>query len=360
MYSQNEKAIIWLSNFESLTYVKTAKLLSLYSNAKDILNNLETDKQIITKIVGYKIYNQMISYDLSKLENYINSLNNAGIKCITIESELYPESLKNINQPPILLFAKGDLSLLNKTGIAVVGTRNPTSYGKNVTEEYAKFFAENNIVVISGLATGVDKISHETALRVNGKTIAVLAGGFNKIYPPTNTNLAKEIVEKGLVITEYPPDVIPTKYSFPFRNRIIAGLSEAVVLTETALKSGSFHTKNFAIEQGKNVYAIPCNINNARTEGNNQLIKFSQALITTNPEDVFKSLGLALKKTQKEEKIISSEPEQIILKVLSDGEKNIEELQFETKLELKSLNSCLTMLQIRGLIKKLPGNQFSL
>lgn len=360
MYTENEKAIIWLSLFDSLTYIKTAKLVALYQEPKQIILNLIKDKQKIRDIVGEDTYNQMINFDFSLLNSYINNLTNQNIKCITRYSTNYPEKLLNINLSPVLLFAKGDVSLLNKPAVAVVGTRTPTAYGRDVAGQYSKAFAKSGLVVVSGLASGVDKIAHETTLKENGKTIAVLGSGFDMIYPAINENLAREIGEKGLLISEFKPNVKATKYSFPFRNRIISALSDSVLIVETGEKSGTFHTKNYAIEQGKNVFAIPCNINNSRTVGNNILLKSGQALMTTSPKDILDTYNLS--KFSFEEKKVEQTTitEKLVLDFLSDGNKSIEELQEFTKLELKNLNSCLTLLQIRGLIKKLPGNQFSL
>lgn len=365
MYSNNEKVLIWMSMFDGMTNTKAHKLLSFYPNPIDIFKKLIADGSTIKKVVGEEVYFKMLNIDNNEIKNYIQNLSDRGIKCVTILSEEYPEKLREIPDAPYILFCKGDVSLLFKRGIAIVGTRQPTAYARGVTEEFAKALAEKGLVIVSGLASGVDKISHETALKVGGRTIAVLAGGFNVIYPAMNTNLAKEIEEKGLLVTEYRPDVSATKFSFPNRNRIISAISDATLITEAGEKSGALHTKNFAIEQGKLVFAIPGNINNVKAVGSNKILKDMQGAMVLEPNDILLQMHIPLVSVyEKKEVKISQQQgdvsETLILKALQDGEQTLETLQEITKLETKTLNSCLTIMQIRGLIKKLPGNSYSI
>ena len=359
MYSQDEKALIWLTLFNNLSLTKSKKLLSHFIKPSLILENVELNNPEIPKIVGDEIYERMQKSDKNLLESYINNLGQKNITCLTIKSENYPKSLKNLNENPLVLFCKGDISLLNTRSLAIVGTRFPTAYGRFVTEKFAKTLAENNLTIISGLASGVDKIAHEQALKCGGKTIAVLGGGFDNMYPAMNTNLSEEIAEKGLLVSEYRPNVFPTSYTFPFRNRIIAGLSEGVLITEAGEKSGALHTKNYALEFGREVFVVPGNINNIKCLGTNRIIKSMQGACVTEPEDILIKLGIDAKVKQVET-VQTNITEKLILTALEDGEQTLENLQEITKLETKTLNSCLTMLQIRGLIRKLPGNIYSI
>lgn len=359
MYSSNEKSIIWLTLFEQLTPAKISKLITLYDEPKYLIDNLIKDKQNIVKIVGEDLYHKMITTDAKLLGNYIENLTAKNIKCVTIYSENYPEKLQQISEKPVILFCKGDLSLLKEKAVSIVGTRNPTAYGRTVTEEFAKALAKKGLVIISGLASGVDKIAHETALDVGGKTIAVLGGGFDQIYPAMNTNLAQKIAENGLLISEYRPNVSATKYTFPYRNRIISALSDGVLITEAGEKSGSLHTKNYAIEQGKELFVVPANINNIRAIGSNRVLKSLQGALVTEPDDILLRLGLSIGEVKQIKTIQTNLTEQQILDALQDSNQTFENLQEITKLETKMLNSCLTMLQIRGLIKKLAGNEYS-
>lgn len=360
MYSQDEKAIIWLSLFNNLSLIKAKKLLNMFIKPYLILENVELKNPEIAKVVGDELFNQMYETGKNVLESFINNLNQKNIICVTIKSENYPNKLKNLDENPIILFCKGDLSLLKTKSVAIVGTRFPTSYGRFITEKFSKTLAEHNLTIVSGLAAGVDSIAHQQALKNGGKTIAVLGGGFDNIYPAMNSNLANEIVEKGLLISEYRPNVFPTSYTFPFRNRIIAGLSDGVLITEAGEKSGALHTKNYALEYGREVFVIPGNINNPKCIGTNRIIKSMQGACVTEPEDILIKLGINAEIKQKIETVQTSMTEKLILNALEDGEKSLENLQDTTKLEIKTLNSCLTMLQIRGLIRKLPGNIYAI
>lgn len=361
MYNQNEKAIIWLSLFDKLSLAKQKALMAIFEEPKQIFSCLLTHKAEIQKVVGEDVYYKMLATDESLLESYIDNLNSAKITCITAISKYYPDKLKYLKDSPLILFAKGDLSLLSGPAVAIVGTRTPTAYGRETTSLYAEKLAKNGFTIVSGLASGVDKFAHEGALKVHGKTIAVLGGGFNNIYPAMNTNLAKTIAEQGLLLSEYRPSVFATKYTFPVRNRIISGLSDAVLITEAGLKSGALHTKNYAKDQGKPVFVPPANINNTRAVGTNNLLKNHEAFLTTTPDDIINHFGIVpAQEVQAPKHIQISLTEKLILDALEDKNQSFDELQAITKLESKNLNSCLTMLQIRGLIKKLPGNEFSL
>ena len=359
-YTQNEKAIIWLSLFEKLTLVKAKMLLSQYSEPKQIIENLEKDKNQIIKIVGESIYYKMLKADQGILNSYLDKLQSQGIICLTIASSNFPEKLMEIKEAPIILFTKGDLGLLNKKAVAIVGTRKPTAYGRELSATFAQKLSKNGVVIVSGLASGVDKFAHEASVK-SGKTIAVLGGGFNHIYPAMNTNLAEEIAKKGLLITEYRPDIAPTKYSFPFRNRIISALSDGVFIAEAGAKSGALYTKDYALKQGKLVFVAPANINNPRAEGSNNVLKNREGIMVTCPEDILASIGVMGQAEEPQQQTVQlSVDDQAILSAIEDKPQTFDELQNITKLPSKILSSCLTMLQIRGLIKKLPGNEYSL
>lgn len=362
MYNENEKAIIWLTLFEKLSLPKAKVLLSLYYEPKEILQNLEKDEVAITKIVGKEIYAKMLESDEKLLNSYIENLTKQGIVCLTIASPNFPAKFMGIKESPIMIFAKGNLDLLNQKSVAIVGTRNPSAYGREVAEKYATALAKSGLVVVSGLASGVDKIAHENTLKANGKTIAVLGGGFDCIFPAMNTNLAKDVANQGLLISEYRPNLFATKYTFPFRNRLISALSEAVFVAEAGEKSGALYTSSYALQQGKVVFCVPSNINNVRAVGTNLLLKNHEAILTLSPSDILAHCGVsdgAEKTTKKELPPQTNMTENIILEALQDKTQSFDELQILTKLEPKNLNSCLTLMQIRGLIKKLPGNEFS-
>ena len=289
----------------------------------------------------------------------INNMGDNGIVVLSQEDEDYPKAMLDLEDAPKILYAKGDLSLLNKKGIAIVGTRMPSNYGTYVTNKFAEDLAKAGLVIISGLAYGVDSISHKKALEVGGKTIAVLGGGFDHIYPEAHTNLAKEISEKGLLISEYPPTARPTKFSFPRRNRIIAGLSMGVLITEAGAKSGTIHTKEFALDYGRDLFAVPGNINSSKSELPNALIKSGQAECVLSGKDILEYYGIDIEKENKKTISLNFD-EQLILDILKDGEKDFDEIAKKSNISVNILNSYLTTLEIRGLIKRMPAKTYML
>ncbi|MBR3255207.1 MAG: DNA-processing protein DprA [Clostridia bacterium] len=208
------------------------------------------------------------------------------IKTISVESPKYPEKLKHIYDPPKVLYVLGNEKILNNTGIAIVGCREATEYGKKAATYFAYNLANKGINIISGLAKGIDSYSHIGALQAKGKTIAVIGSGLDIIYPKENKKLAQEIIKTGgAIITEYPIGTKPEKEHFPARNRIISGLSNSVLVVEAKEKSGSLITADFAMEQGKDVYVVPGNINSLNSVGTNNLIK-DGAILVNNYKDI--------------------------------------------------------------------------
>ena len=209
------------------------------------------------------------------------------IEEISINSNEYPKVLKNIYDPPLKLYILGNKDILKQKGIAIVGSRNATEYGKKVAFKFARELSEKGINIISGLAVGIDTYAHIGALQEKsmGKTIAVLGSGLDEIYPKQNIELAKQIIKyEGCIISEYPLGTRPQRINFPQRNRIISGLSKGVLIVEAGEKSGSLITADFAIEQGKEVFAIPGNIMNQNSIGTNNLIKQGAKLVTSYKE----------------------------------------------------------------------------
>lgn len=206
------------------------------------------------------------------------------IEEISIESKEYPEQLREIYDAPLKLYALGNKEILKQTGIAIVGSRNATEYGKKVALQFAKDLSKNGINIISGLALGIDTCAHLGTLNSDsvGKTIAVLGGGLDEIYPKQNVELAKQIIKnRGCIISEYPLETKPEKLHFPQRNRIISGLSKGVLIVEASEKSGSLITADFALEQGREVFAVPGNISSFTSVGTNNLIKQGAKLVAS-------------------------------------------------------------------------------
>ncbi|MCK9575541.1 MAG: DNA-processing protein DprA [Clostridia bacterium] len=359
VYSEQDKALIWLNTF-GLSLKKQNSLLAFFSSPKDLKINFNNYRSKITEIVGAETYDK-ISYALedSYLKVHITGLERNGIIAVTILSKEYPSLLKNTDSPPNVLYCKGDINLLNSECIAIVGTRKCTRYGREATTLFANELSHAGFTIVSGLALGIDEIAHETTLTANGKTIAVLGGGLNEIYPALNTQLANRIFEKGLVISEYLPNEKPTNYTFPLRNRIIAGLSKGVLITEAGETSGALHTKEYANEYGRDIFVIPGNIFSSASKGTNRIIKTLQASIVTSPDDILNLYGKQKKELKPEQIMQLNFMEQIVLNIIGEDEVAYEELLNKSGLEAKKLNTLLTTMQIRGIIKKLQGNIFA-
>ncbi|MBV7503748.1 DNA-processing protein DprA [Bacillus sp. sid0103] len=220
------------------------------------------------------------------IRDQIRQYETNDITVITIMDKEYPPLLKEIYQPPWALFAKGDLSLLEKDPkLAVVGSRQATQYGKNAIRLIFPQLIDNGVLIVSGLARGIDALAHEYAIKNGGNTIAVIAGGFYHIYPKENLNLALEMMKNQLVLSEYPPDTKPLRWHFPSRNRIISGLSKGTLIIEAKRKSGSLITANFAVNEGRDVFSLPGSIFNPYSIGANELIQQGAKLVK-DAEDI--------------------------------------------------------------------------
>lgn len=222
----------------------------------------------------------------------IRQFNNNGIEAISILDKNYPALLKEIYQPPWVLFVKGNLNLLDKQPkLAVVGSRQATQYGKNAIRLMFPRLVEKGLVIVSGLATGIDTLAHEYAMKNGGNTIAVIAGGLYHVYPKENSELAREMMKTQLVVSEYPPDTKPMRWHFPARNRIISGMSNGTFIIEAKRKSGSLITANYAVNEGREVFSLPGSIFNPSSLGTNDLIKQGAKLVMSS-EDILEELRL--------------------------------------------------------------------
>ncbi len=364
---EKRNLIILLSQFD-LTSARIEKVVDFLLENPSIakFKNTKFPKDILPEEQANEI---KAHADELMVENYIKSLLDRGIKITTIADDDFPSKLQFLNDRPVILYYMGDLSLAGENSIAIVGTRKPTSYGRMATEKFAIALAKAGVVIVSGLAYGVDSIAHLACLEVGGKTIAVLGGGFDHIYPVQHQSIAKEIAEKGLLISEFRPKRKATTYTFPIRNRIIAGLSDGVLITEAGFKSGTIHTKEYALEYGKNLYAIPGNIDCENSQLTNDIIKTGQGQCVISPDDIICdfngqiSFNFNEKSDKNSVKTIFeclNDEEKAIVEVLQNGMTSIDELSEKVKISAKSINTCLTTLEIRGIIKRLPAGMICL
>jgi DNA processing protein len=280
---------------------------------------------------------------------------------LTPSDKLFPTRLLTISEPPKQLFYLGDLEkALQSPCLAVVGSRKVTPYGRAVTDKLVREAVRQGITVISGLALGVDALAHHAALAEHGTTIAVMPCGLDRIYPTSHHQLAEQILRSGgVLVSEYPAGTEPYKTNFIARNRIVAGLADAVLITEAAIKSGTLHTANFALEQGKTVMAVPGNITSELSGGTNNLIKSGAAPIT-EVRDILSAMGLEQINQKKIRPIGETEQESMILELLFAGVSEANELLHATALAPHIFNQSLTMLEIQGKIKPLGAGHWGL
>jgi DNA processing protein len=363
MLTKGELVAIWLDVFEALSIKRKYEILEHYKTPKELFKSFKNDYNKFSSFLDSNLYSKM-SYALDEdfVKTQVASYKKIGVELVTVNSANYPKLLKQVATPPLVLYCKGNLKLLDSDCIAVVGTRRATRYGKKITEQFTKVLVHNGFTIVSGMADGIDTQAHITALAEGGNTIAVLGGGVNEIYPTTNIGLAKQIIEKGLLISEYKPDQKPAAFHFPIRNRIIAGISKGVLITEANLKSGSMHTKEYALEANRDLFVVPGNIDNPQSLGCNAVIKSLQGCMVTAAEDILEVYGKtnSYKEFAKQNNFQLSLDEQLIINALGNDETHYEELLEKTNLDTKSLNSLLTTMQVRGIIKKLPGNLYSI
>ncbi len=280
------------------------------------------------------------------------------INTISINDVNYPERLKPLGKAPAKIFIRGELPKY-EIGVAIVGTRKPTSYGKQVTADLAQRLAERGAVIVSGLAHGIDGIAHEGALKANGKTIAVLACGVDTIYPSAHRGLADRILgDAGAIVSEYDPGTPPIQHRFLERNRIVSGLADIVIVTEASLRSGTMNTVSHALEQGKDVYALPGPITSAMSAGCNALIAQGAAPIV-NVEEFVSQLFPATT-SQQISFLAQNESEQVVLDLIANGIDDGDELHTKSALDGALFAQTMTMLEIRGAIRALGANRWGL
>ena len=280
-------------------------------------------------------------------------------KRIITDGVEYLGTLKELAVSPRSLYVSGELPQIRKVSVAIVGTRRPTHYGKEVTYRLAYDLAKRGVVIISGLALGVDAIAHKAALEAGGVTIAVQANGLDQVYPSVNRGLAKKIVEKGAIISEYEPGVPARKHQFLARNRLVSGLADAVIVTEAAARSGTLSTVNHALDQNREVFAVPGNITSLLSVGPNRLIQ-QGAHPALSADDVLEIIAPHLLKEQASLALGNTPEEIAILKLLQSGIRDGNELQRLSGMDVSEFSQTLSMLEIQGIIRGLGANQWTL
>jgi DNA processing protein len=294
------------------------------------------------------------------LEKIMERTRAQGITILTWDDETYPNRLKQIDQPPPVLYLRGEILDEDAWAVAIVGTRRVTVYGRQVAAEIATFLANRGITVVSGLARGVDGVAHETVMRAGGRTLAVLGCGVDRIYPPEHQHLAEQIIERGALISDYAPGTPPDSVNFPPRNRIISGLSLATVVVEAGETSGALITATFAAEQGRDVLAVPGNINAPQSKGTNRLIQ-QGARPLLKPEDILEALQMELvdEHRQARTSLPADALEACILQVLGSQPLHVDEIGVQSGLSIDKVSATLTLMELKGLVRQVGGMNYT-
>lgn len=300
--------------------------------------------------------------DPSFVDDQFESAERLGVKLISFWDEAFPEYLKRIHDAPVLLFYKGRIDYINIGGIAIVGTRNATQSGRRTADSFARELAQRSIPVISGMARGIDTVAHKGALAIGGPTIAVLGAGLDIIYPPENNKLFESISDSGLILSEFPMHTEPINSNFPKRNRIISGLSDGVVVVEAGLKSGALITAYLALEQGRDVFAVPGNIYNPQSKGCHHLLKQGAKLVE-NTIDILEAFTQWVSTDEKSntnrvQADSFNEAEKKFWQHLSDEPVHIDVLVKRANTTTSEALSVLLGLELKGVIKQLSGMMF--
>lgn len=360
----NQLALAWLNSINGISNRKIDSILNYFNgNTNDLWDNFEVEKYNL-KTLSNKLIAALSNSKESIEEKLIKKLQNENAHIITIFDENYPKKLRQIAGAPYILYYKGNIDDINNLSIAVVGSRKATTYGKFTAEKLTRELSLLGVNIVSGLASGIDTIAHKTAIKNNVKTYGIIGCGINVVYPKSNEKLYSEIVEKnGAVITEYTFGMEPMPNNFHDRNRIISGLSDGVLVIEAQEKSGTLITAGHAANQGKEIFAVPGNIDSFYSKGTNGLIK-DGAKITTSINDIIEEILELKERTNIKRNYIDysklSEQEIIILNCLQSGSKTIFQINEETCLDTGILLSRLTFLEMKGVIKQISGNRFIL
>ncbi len=316
--------------------------------------SFETAKRIRKAVSGFPASSE-------KFRKELETLKDKGIKFLTVFDEAYPKPLRNIFLPPLIIYYYGEIKKEDSNSVAIVGTRKPTNYGKSIATKISAELTKAGLTIVSGMARGIDSIAHRACLENGGRTIAVIGSGLDVIYPPENKDLFKAISENGAVITEYPLGTKPDAKNFPRRNRIISGLTLGTAIVETTLNGGAMHTAAYALDQGREIFAVPGNVNFPTSEGCNTLIKKGEAKLIQNTKDILDELPVEIKGNKRETKQKTVEMnifESKIFDVLAKGTLHIDKIAELTGLGTPDCLVHLLSLEFKGVVKQLPGKMF--
>ena len=356
------EALLALYSVPGIGPTRMRKLISFFGTPQAVLDapvRRLTEVETIDLKTAEKI---KTSANTDFVKNQLTLLKTHDAQILTFWDGLYPDRLKRIFDPPVFLFVKGNLQLLETNSIAIVGTRVPTSYGKAITEQLAgELISGYNFTIISGFARGVDTIAHNSAVKNNGKTIAVLGNGLDIIYPTENKRFQEYFSQNGLFITEYPFGTKPDSGNFPKRNRIISGLSVGVLITEAGAKSGALLTAMYALDQNREIFAVPGPVTSGKSTGTNNLIKQGARLVQGVSDIISEITGLlnmdGVSQSKPEPNLNGNEKK--VYELLNDEAMHIDQLALNTGLSTSEVLTTLLTLELAGHIRQMAGKMFT-
>jgi DNA processing protein len=352
--------LIALSCVDSIGLKATETLLDKFKDPEDVFRAKEAEL-VSAGLKPHQARKIRAFSGWKEVDRIIECCRKKEIKLISIFSDKYPDRLRHIDTAPPILYVRGGLKEDDRVAIAVVGPRVPSQYGRHLAGEFAYRLSEMGFSIVSGMARGIDTIAHREALRAGGRTIAVLGSGIDVVYPAENRALMRKIAEQGAVISEFPPGTKPERGNFPRRNRIISGLSLGVLVVEATSRSGTLITARYAVEQGRDVFAVPGKVNSPYAKGTNELIKQGAKLVT-NVRDILEELSPEIRHFLKSVKRTTvpelSDDERVVLGYISEEPIHIDELTRACGLPLYRILSILTGLEIKGVVKQTEGKRF--
>ncbi|MEO6288333.1 MAG: DNA-processing protein DprA [Ginsengibacter sp.] len=346
--------------------VHAKALVNYFGNAEAIFTAHKKELEALDGMGSVRVSSIKNFHDFDSAEKEILFIEKYKITPLFITDSKYPQRLLNCYDSPVLLYYKGNADLNVSKIVAIVGTRNNNDYGKSLCEKLVEELAAENVMVVSGLAFGIDSIAHKSAIKHNLATIGVLAHGLDMIYPSQNSSLAKQMTSQGGLLTEFRSYTKPDKQNFPSRNRVVAGISDAIVVVETGIKGGSLITAELGNGYNKDVFAFPGRINDIKSEGCNYLIKSNKAGLITSAGDLLENMGWkpsvkpSIKK-QRELFIELSPDEKIVVGILQEQEQvHIDELYLKSKLSSSAVAAALLMLEMQNVVLSLPGKIYKM
>ncbi|MEN6356256.1 MAG: DNA-processing protein DprA [Armatimonadota bacterium] len=354
------RAWLRLSRLE-LTPRAAGSLLDRFGGPEAVFEASESDLEKVEQLTE-KGRSKVLGPVPAAIERDLQIIDTRKITLIPITSENYPASLKQIYDPPVLLYIRGSIIESDKLAIAIVGSRKASVYGKSIAEKIGKDLAGRGLTVVSGGARGIDTAAHRGALEVTGRTIAFLGCGIDVVYPAENTKLFEAIAESGAVVSEFPLGSSPEPWRFPPRNRLISGLSIGVLVCQCPLRSGALITADYALQQGKDIYAVPGNVGDERNSGCHRLIKDGAKLVES-AEDILEELGIEKKSADDQAQLAlpigsMSDQERDIISLLSLDPMQVDEIIEKSSLSAPMVSGTLTVLEMKNLVKRVPGNAY--